>query len=89
LILFDKRGTGLSDRLPIADLALAFQHALKLRNGQDDLSLRVGIDTGPVVAGVIGLKQVRLRPLGRHGEHGQPDRVARPARRYPGDREDI
>jgi adenylate cyclase len=38
----------------IADLALAFQHALKLWNGQYDLSLRVGIDTGPVVAGVIG-----------------------------------
>ena len=28
--------------------------------------------SGPVVAGVIGTAEVRLRPVGRHGEHREP-----------------
>jgi class 3 adenylate cyclase len=38
----------------IADLALAMQEAMASRGSSADLALRVGIDTGPVVAGVIG-----------------------------------
>jgi adenylate cyclase len=38
----------------IADLALAMQEAVTSRAASIGLALRVGIDTGPVVAGVIG-----------------------------------
>jgi adenylate cyclase len=38
----------------IADLALAMRAALAERGASGGLALRVGIDTGPVVAGVIG-----------------------------------
>jgi adenylate cyclase len=38
----------------IADLALAMQHAIGARSSGSTLGLRIGIDTGPVVAGVIG-----------------------------------
>jgi adenylate cyclase len=38
----------------IADLALAMQGAMASRASSAGLALRVGIDTGPVVAGVIG-----------------------------------
>jgi class 3 adenylate cyclase len=38
----------------IADLALAMQAAVGARTSSVALALRVGIDTGPVVAGVIG-----------------------------------
>jgi guanylate cyclase len=38
----------------IADLALALRAALAEHRGSGGLALRVGIDTGPVVAGVIG-----------------------------------
>ena len=30
---------------------------------------RIGIHTGPVVAGIVGIKEIRLRHLGRYGEH--------------------
>jgi adenylate cyclase len=40
--------------LRIADLALAMQEAMASRTSSVALALRVGIDTGPVVAGVIG-----------------------------------
>jgi adenylate cyclase len=38
----------------IADLALAMQEAMASRASSVTLALRIGIDTGPVVAGVIG-----------------------------------
>ena len=53
------------------------------------LPVRIGIDTGPVVAGVIGSDEVHLRPVGRHREHRQPHGVARRARPHPGDRADL
>jgi adenylate cyclase len=38
----------------VADLALGMREFLKARGLSPDLGIRVGIDTGPVVAGVIG-----------------------------------
>jgi adenylate cyclase len=38
----------------IADLALAMQRSVGTRSSGSTLGLRIGIDTGPVVAGVIG-----------------------------------
>jgi adenylate cyclase len=38
----------------IADLALAMQHAISTSSAGSAVGLRIGIDTGPVVAGVIG-----------------------------------
>ena len=38
----------------IADLALAMQHSVGTRSSGSTLGLRIGVDTGPVVAGVIG-----------------------------------
>ena len=49
-------------------------------------TIRIGIDCGPAVAGVIGRAEVQLRPVGRHGQHRQPHGVARRARRDPGHR---
>ena len=50
------------------------------------LAMRIGIHTGPAVAGVIGRQQVHLRPVGRHRQHRQPHGVARPAGPDPGHR---
>jgi hypothetical protein len=36
------------------------------------LQLRIGIDTGPVVAGVIRRQKIQLRPKGRHSQHCEP-----------------
>ena len=49
----------------------------------NDLRLRIGISSGPVVAGRDRSSTVSLRPLGRHGEHGEPHGVARHSGRDP------
>ena len=72
-----------------ARLALAMRKALAELPVAASLNLRVGIDSGPVVAGVIGRDEVRLRRLGGHRQHGEPDAVSRPARRDPGDRANV
>ena len=41
------------------------------------IALRIGIHTGPAIAGVIGRKKFSLRCLGQHGEHREPDGNAR------------
>ena len=48
-----------------------------------DLRLRIGISSGPAVAGVIGRRRFLYDPLGRHRKHGEPHGVARCSRRDP------
>ena len=47
------------------------------------LSVRIGLHTGDAVAGRDRPAEVRLRPLGRHGEHREPDGIARRRRPDP------
>jgi guanylate cyclase len=49
--------------------------------GGHRLVLRIGLNSGPVVAGVG--QKTSLRPLGRRGEHGEPDGVPRKRRNHP------
>ena len=42
-------------------------------------AIRIGRHTGPVVAGVVGGEEARLRHLGRHREHRRPPRSGRGA----------
>ena len=65
-----------------ADLALAMRAAVDAAG--DPWQVRIGLHAGPVVAGVIGTQQVRLRPVGRRGQRGQPPRDDGAARPDPG-----
>ena len=49
-----------------AELAFDMQKEIERLNQQYNTSvrLRIGICTGPVVAGVIGSRKIRLRPMG-------------------------
>ena len=41
------------------------------------LDFRIGINSGPVVAGVIGHRKFQYRPVGRSGQYGEPDGIKR------------
>jgi class 3 adenylate cyclase len=56
-------------------MALRMLEAVDENDAEARLELRVGIATGPVVAGVIRSAQVCNRPLGRHGQHREPGRI--------------
>jgi guanylate cyclase len=73
----------------VARMALAMRDeiaAIAERTGRGWLAVRIGIDTGPGGGGCDRPAQIHLRPLGRHGEHGEPDGVPRAARGDPGHR---
>lgn len=68
----------------VADMALAMHEALEAHNREfhSELQLRIGINTGPVVAGVIGLKKFiydlwgdTVNLASRMESHGIPNRI--------------
>ncbi len=61
----------------VAEMALDIQAAIASFSSEhrQTFEIRIGINTGPVVAGVIGTKKISLRSLGRHGQYCQPDGV--------------
>ena len=77
-------GNGLAAARQVADLALAMQdevHAYQQRSGRS-LSLRIGMHTGPLVAGVIGESKFSydiwgdtVNTAARMESHGVPDRI--------------
>ncbi|HRP67991.1 MAG TPA: adenylate/guanylate cyclase domain-containing protein [Turneriella sp.] len=50
---------------------------IKEQQNQPYWQLRIGINTGNLVAGVAGEKKIRIRCVGRHGEHCQPHGIGR------------
>ena len=52
---------------------LNVKNAHRENNGLPKWELRIGIHTGPLVAGVVGKEKIRLRHLGQYGEYCQQD----------------
>src|SRR5690606_27802722 len=70
----------------VARMALAMQAdivTIAREMGQPWLNIRIGIDTGPVVAGVIGRRKFIYDLWGDTRQHREPDGVLRPARPDP------
>ncbi len=72
----------------IARTALAMREELERvaqETGHSWLAVRIGIDSWAGRRGRHRSPQIHLRPLGRHGQHRQPDGVAWADRSDPGD----
>ena len=72
----------------IAEIALDMQEFVEQFNAETNqgLSIRIGINSGPVVAGVVGTKNIPLRHLGGRGKYRRPHGVARDRRPNSGHR---
>jgi guanylate cyclase len=85
---------GLPERRPdhleaVARAALAMREEITAIAGQPGLgwlTIRIGIDTGPAVAGVIGRRKFIYDLWGNTVKHGEPDGVPRAAWADPGHR---
>ena len=75
----------------IAQMALDMRDLLAKDMSINDhrLEIRMGIGTGPVVAGRGRQEEVHLRPLGRHRQHREPDHRRGRSRHDPGRRHDL
>ena len=71
-------------RLPALALEMReCARTLPARTSARDLRLRIGISSGPGRRGRDRPPALPLRPVGRHGEHGEPHGVARDTGRDP------
>jgi hypothetical protein len=67
----------------LVQLALDMREAVASRTfGDQKLALRTGINSGPVVAGVVGRKKF-IYDLGRGRESGEPCGIPGPERDHP------
>jgi adenylate cyclase len=68
------------------EAAFEFLEAVKVFNRRHSLdwAIRIGMNSGPVVAGHYRHQEIFLRPLGRHREHRQPHGIPRAAGQDPG-----
>ena len=75
----------------IADMALDMLDEIKRHRAAGDrpLELRVGINTGPVMTGVIGMKKYFFDLWGRYSQCGQPNGIPGSARFRPDHRFDL
>jgi hypothetical protein len=54
------------------------------RRNQLRWTIRIGMHSAPLVAGIIGYQEIRLRSVGRHGQYRQPHGIPWPARQDSG-----
>jgi hypothetical protein len=76
---------------PAADMALAMLDVMAAERDLWDIDarLRIGLHTGPVVAGVLGVHKSSYDLWGRHGQHSEPDGIVGDVRRDPDHRGDL
>ena len=86
---------GTSTPTDVVHAALEMQSFMKSRKKERDgqglpaFEMRVGIHTGPVVAGIVGEEEVPVRHLGRYGEHREPHGIFRRGRAGEHQRGDV
>ena len=69
-------------RMAIRMVHITREHAMEHNTS---MKLRVGVNTGPVVAGVIGKSKYIYDSMGRHGEPREPDGIGWHPRLHSGD----
>ncbi len=69
-----------------ANAAFEMLEAVRVFNRRHQLEwgIRIGMNSGPVVAGHHRHQEIFLRPVGRHRQHRQPHGIARAGRLHPG-----